>query len=307
MSSTRENLQGYDIWKLKNTLQNGRSVEVWVNATHGMNMCKLILDEHVLIDWDLERCKKQLSYGTPILYPAPNRVKDDQFTFWGQTYTMPMHGVIRFKDNELGITQLGDMITLKGEYHFLEGTKLYEEFPIESTLELSITLNGQGIELGYKVINHSDQELPYGFGLHPFFQKIGDTYIQVKSEYVMEKDEDKLPTAEVIRVNNTSYNLNNYRDVSELNLDDVYIRGGQRPEATIWYKDLGFKVHLQGTEEFGHIVVYIPAGQDFFCIENQTCSTNAYNLHQQGHAELSGLQIVNPQQYKQGKVSYSFE
>jgi aldose 1-epimerase len=68
---------------------------------------------------------------------------------------------------------------------------------------------------------------------------------------------------------------------------------------------LGITVDLETTADFSHAVLYCPKGEDFFCLENQTCSTDAHNLFDRGFARESGLKTVTPGEKHQGRVSYT--
>jgi aldose 1-epimerase len=41
-------------------------------------------------------------------------------------------------------------------------------------------------------------------------------------------------------------------------------------------------------------VVYTPPERPFFCVENQSCSTDAHNLYSQGLQEAAHLTILDP-------------
>ncbi|MDF2613415.1 MAG: Aldose 1-epimerase [Clostridia bacterium] len=307
-TTKRKRLRGFEIWQVQGKMDNGRSIEVWINASHGMNMCKLVIDHYTLIEWDVGRCLKGQSYGTPILYPTPNRVKNDQFTFRDTIYNMKMHGIIRFTPCKIIIDEENnDCVRLKGSFEFREGRELHALFPIESELCILFTITHKSIEISYELTNQSAKELPYGFALHPFFQKIGRTLIKVCATQVMGMNAEKLPTGEVHEVKGTSYDLADYRSLEGLYFDHVYTAVKRNPSASIWYQDISLKVHMEASSEFSHIVVYSPKGQNFFCIENQSCSTNAHNLYAQGFHELSGLEIIAPHHKAQGHIKYTFE
>jgi aldose 1-epimerase len=53
-------------------------------------------------------------------------------------------------------------------------------------------------------------------------------------------------------------------------------------------------VTLEASEIFKHMVVYTPSKRDFFCLENQTCSTDAHNLYEKGFTEEAHLLILEP-------------
>ena len=73
------------------------------------------------------------------------------------------------------------------------------------------------------------------------------------------------------------------------------------------YPAKGIKVVLDATADFSHIVVYSPRGKGYFCIENQTCSTDAHNLHDRGFVHASGLKTAEPGQATGGTVEYRIE
>ena len=61
-------------------------------------------DEPVLETVSLhEFVKRPTSYGIPILFPFPNRIRDGKFVFQGETYTVdpPRHGFVRDKPWEV--------------------------------------------------------------------------------------------------------------------------------------------------------------------------------------------------------------
>ena len=51
---------------------------------------------------------------------------------------------------------------------------------------------------------------------------------------------------------------------------------------------------LEASELFTHSVVYTPAGQPFFCVENQSCSTDAHNLYARGLEKEAHLTVLPP-------------
>ena len=89
--------------------------------------------------------------------------------------------------------------------------------------------------------------------------------------------------------------------------DDVYY--GMTPDkpAQIDFRDKRLKLTLSASEDFTHLVVYTPKDQPWFCVENQTCSTDAHNLYARGFKKESHLQIVEPGKTGSGWVEYKFE
>lgn len=305
LTYTQTQIKGYDIYKLKYEASEKEWIEVWINTSHGMNMCQLVVNGSQVIHWDQKRCDALQSYGTPILYPAPNRVGDNCFTFEGKTYPMMMHGVLRFQAcDRVEIYKTKDEISLTGYFVFREGSRLHDVFPFKSTLAITYTVSDGKVKMAYTLKNQDDKNLPYGLGLHPFFNKIGKTSMAVCAEQIMEMSEEKLPTGILKDIKGTNYDLNILTEVDGIGLDHVYTDRKKQPQARVVYDELNFEIKLLGSEQFNHIVVFTPQGQPFFCIENQTCSTNAHNLYNKGYKEVSGLQIVKPHESVSGEVNY---
>jgi aldose 1-epimerase len=67
------------------------------------------------------------------------------------------------------------------------------------------------------------------------------------------------------------------------------------------------RLRVSGSEECTHMVIYTPQGSPFFCLENQTCSTDAINLHHQGLKEMAHLLELHPGETRTGFTQYAIE
>jgi galactose mutarotase-like enzyme len=63
-------------------------------------------------------------------------------------------------------------------------------------------------------------------------------------------------------------------------------------------------VALGGSRDITHLVVFTPPARPTFCIENQTSSTDAHNLHARGLTRESHLIIVTPGKTARGSVDW---
>ena len=66
--------------------------------------------------------------------------------------------------------------------------------------------------------------------------------------------------------------------------------------------DLG----LYASPEFARLVVYTPANAPWFCLENQTSSTDCHNLYAAGLQNAANLQLVAPGQCHRTWVEFRF-
>lgn len=315
---TEEKIHGFNILKIKGENEGKRTLEAWVNPADGMNICKVIVGEHTVVDWNLERCDQGATYGIPLLYPTPNRVENDTFLFEGHNYRMGMHGMANhavFIPKECIVEEevacesgkVREEVKVIGELDFSKGSRAYEQFPFESKLTMCLKIGHDKIRVVYTIENKGEKTLPYGIALHPFFSKLGKSQIRINANSLMEMTHEKLPTGQILTVQGTTYDLSQYTDVEELNLDHVYTDLEGEVVAEISYPEVGLKVEMSNSQEFTHLVVFTPPNQPFFCIENQSCSTNTHNMYAKGYKELSGLERVLPRERQEGYIQYKFK
>ena len=243
--------------------------------------------------------------GSPVLYPTPNRVRNAQFSFGGRTFHFEpnsgknfIHGLVRksvWTYDEPVITDKNVSVTTR--IAIVPGTEIYEYFPIKNTLELTYTLYEKAIRLDFSTRNNDDHELlPAGLAIHPYFPLIGpreEVRIQVPAKKWMEAD-SLLPTGRLVDLTESGRDLRKPVSLSELNLDDVYWGMSEDSPAVIYYDNIGKIVTLGASELFTHCVVYTPPNASFFCIENQSCSTDAHNMFSKGFEKEAHLSIIKP-------------
>ena len=192
---------------------------------------------------------------------------------------------------------------------FTPGTEQYEKFGFDHRLSLTYELDQKGLKISYKVENRDSRQLPYGIAVHPYFNFLGareSAILCVPAQWHMEAV-NLMPTGKLEKLDGAAFDIRQPTPVPNLVLDDVYF--GMRPENPAWieYRQEGIRLQLAASEEFTHMVVYIQPQNAFFCVENQTCSTDAHNLYAQGLEEESNLQIVPAGGVREGWVHYILE
>ncbi|MDD4796268.1 MAG: aldose 1-epimerase [Eubacteriales bacterium] len=256
------------------------------------------------------------TFGTPVLFPTPNRVRACTYTFQGREIHQQKNGAPRFLhglilDEPLHIADSGAddtqaYLTLQAD--FMPGTALYEGFPFPCALKLHYSLCKLGLEISYTVENKGEGQLPFGFGLHPYFAKLEDeatTYLRAPVTQVYQNDATLLPTGDMLDVqDHPELDLRRWRDLAGLDLDYVY-RGVPADAVTaIRYEKTGITIELSASPEFSHLVVYTPKDLPVFAIENQSCCTDAHNMYAKGHADTCGLIVLEPGQTHRGYVRF---
>ena len=73
------------------------------------------------------------------------------------------------------------------------------------------------------------------------------------------------------------------------------------------YRTIGLKLYMASSDDFTHMQVYTPKGRKFFCVEKQTCSTDAHNLYAKGYEKEAHLLVVEAGKEHDGYVEFSYE
>jgi aldose 1-epimerase len=294
-----------------------RSLEARIAPTAGANLfglaygpAELILGPASLEEFDGSR------FGTPVLYPTPCRIPGGKFTFLGRKFDFGInrddthiHGLVRnvpWQYETPEVDQNG--VSLYTWIEFYPGGQLYEKFGYDHALSLVYRLGAKGLRIIYEVANRSSEPLPYGFGFHPYFNYPGEreeVYLSVPATGRMLM-ENLIPTGGIAELSG-KYDLRQSVRVADLVLDDVFTGMVQEQPAVIEWRDSRVRLTLNASHQFTHLIVYDQPENPFFCVENLTCSPDAYNLYARGFPEESGLKIVPPGRKSGGWVHYVVE
>lgn len=249
------------------------------------------------------RAVQKRESGIPILYPTPNRVRNSEFSFRGEKFRFTpnwkehfLHGLVHGAPWEFEQPSAdANSARLKTYLDFNQENELFALWPFLHRISMEYELDRQGVKITFMVENKDERPIPFGFALHPFFNYLGEksqTFMTVPAKAHMQA-EGLLPTGVLQKLEGQDFDLNTPRPLSTLYLDDVY--WGAEPENPAFYeaRDARVRLILEASKEFTHVVVYTEQ-PDFFCIENQTCSTDAHNLYARGLEKEAHLLICEP-------------
>ncbi len=285
-----------------NILLTYEALSAVINPLKGMNTEQITYNGTDIIKLDEMRRTQLQTYSVPILFPTPNRVENGHFSFEGKFSNAKFHGIV--KDAEFKILNLTRNSVL-AKFEILRGEKAYENFNYECIFLIEIKLSENKISWTYTVENISKNQLPFSFAIHPFFKKYDGTSFKVDTDYVMEMNDEKLPTGNCIYTNNTPYDINFLNTPGRIQLDHVYCTNGNK-QAEINHPKHNFKFEIISGDSFKKCVVYTQKNCDWFCIEPQTSSTNCHNLHSKGFTNAANLQIVLPFSKKSDTTEFVF-
>jgi aldose 1-epimerase len=251
------------------------------------------------------------SYGIPILFPFPNRIRDGEFEFRGRRYALSpaRHGFVR--DKLWGIEASG---ASEAEGAWIRsvldatsyGEEILKQFPFPFRVDVIYRILDGRLAMETTVRNTGSGDLPFGFGIHPYFRRPQSGTLRVPARKRWELAES-LPTGRLLDVEGF-YDLGRPRDLAGLVLDDVFTDLAPDADGIVRcvLEDGSAKTRLTvafSPDEFPEVVVYTaPPPRQAIAIEPYTCPTDALNLHDRGID--AHLIVLEPGGAKSLRVSF---
>lgn len=275
----------------KMTIGN-KLVRATVDLSDGFTLTELSYKGRELVLLDKERRKQGATYAIPILFPTPNRVENLSYCFEGRRIDAVMHGFLRHE----GFTLLERTETSIKAFVPFDGSNPL--FPYKGRFTVLLEAEKEGLCWTFSIENQDEDAFSYSLALHPFFKKDGLRRIFVDVTDEMLNTEEKIPTGELRSTGAIDL------EVDKVDMDTVFM-AAPTFKAELEYED--FRMLLSASEDFRHVVVYSSPDKDFICIEPQTGSTDAHNLHAKGFVRQASLIILPAGKKKESFFSISFQ
>lgn len=226
-----------------------------------------------------------------ILAPWPNRIRDGQYSFEGQTYQLALteparhnaiHGLTNWARWSVA-EKSADAVTLEYELPAQVG------YPWWLRLRTRWSVSADGLRCDQEVVNNSGAKAPWGYSVHPYLRLPGvavdDILLHVPAERRIVADARLLPIG-AVKVAGTDYDYNEPRRIGIQILDTTF--SGIEHDAsgittvTIADPNSDAKVAVWADEKFKYWQVFSGDtlhGERFrrsVAIEPMTCPPDAY-------------------------------
>ena len=136
--------------------------------------------------------------------------------------------------------------------------------------------------------NLEDRPVPAGIGLHPFFVREFDTELACRAKAVWTADADVLPIERVVLP--PQWDFSTSRKVDGVVVDNCF--DGWDGRATITWPKRRLRLALEASQPFRHLVIYVPPGRDFFCVEPVSHANGLVGLSPLGPGATLAGEIV---------------
>lgn len=253
--------------------------------------------------------EQPMYFGNPLLFPFPNRVAGGRFTFGGKTYQLPiteterghsLHGLVydkAWKAAAAGADDKGAWVQCT--FSTDDCPDILEAYPFPFHLDYTVRLREGRLETRFTVTNRGTEEMPMGFGMHPWFPlplapdgSREQCRVQAPVSKVWELD-DLLPTG---RMSDPppERDIQTERILGDLFFDDVYTGVTEEGwwEATYFDPAAQIEVAVASDGAMREFVLYTAPDRPVICLEPYSCTTNAANLQAQGID--AGLVVLSP-------------
>lgn len=205
------------------------------------------------------------------LFPYSNRVANRRFSWRGQEYVLPdlMRGwAIHGAGWRLPWTahEEAGVVTMALDY---AGGDLW---PFAFHAEQIFRLSETGLEITCVIENRHDQPAPAAFGQHPFFPRTPDARLTFRAARVWHNAPDMIPTHSTPVP--PAWDHAGGLPVGQY-LDNCF--SGWDGHARLDYPAAGYALDISADPVFGHLIVFVPAGQPFLAVEPVSNVTDGFN------------------------------
>jgi aldose 1-epimerase len=277
------------------SLKTGRLAVELAPAAGGSLACLTIDGVDVLrpmTEADIASGKGNNAAAYPLV-PYSNRIKDGQLVFEGEAFYLernwpavdhPMHG-----DGWAHGWQVENSDARSAEISYRhERAGSDGGWPFRYRARQSYRLDEDRLTVRMAFENLEVRPVPAGIGLHPFFVREPDTELACRAKAVWTADAEVLPIKRVVVP--PQWDFSTSRKVDGVVLDNCF--DGWDGRATITWPKRRLRIALKASQPFRHLVIYVPPGRDFFCVEPVSHANGLVGLSPLGPGATLAGEIV---------------
>ena len=234
------------------------------------------------------------------MVPFSNRIRDAQFHFRGRLIELPRN----FEPEPHAIHGHGwraawDVIERAEAGLTIEYRHAADAWPWAYRARQAFVLAPGHLRVRVSVTNEAADPMPVGFGLHPYLVRTPRARLRAAVGPMWRADANKMPAELVappaaLRLDGRGLNPD------AVTLDNNFLGFGGRAVAE--WPEWDARLQVTADAVFTCLVVYTPAGQDFYCVEPATNCIDGFNLADMGRDD-TGMLVLAPGETAAGTVT----
>ena len=222
------------------------------------------------------------------LFPFSGRINEGRFTWNGRAVSL----IPNFPPETHAIHGQAwrapwQVEAVSGHTARLTYTHRPDSWPWAYRAVQEFTLSDTGLTLRLELRNLSEEDMPAGLGWHPYFPR-GDAHLSANVSGIWVSDAGMIPDR--VASLGPGTDLRTSVRVDTLHLDNAFV--AQPADASIVWPGASRTAAIRSSGALAHLVVYVPEGQDFFCVEPVSHAPDAVNS-EHGWAK-TGLHSLPP-------------
>ena len=236
------------------------------------------------------------------LVPFSNRIRDAAFRFRGRVIQLPQN----FPPEPHAIHGHGwrapwGVVARSDAGLTLEYRHPADMWPWTYRAEQTFTLTPDTLTVRFAVTNEASDPMPVGFGLHPYFVRTPRVRVRAVVGRMWRADASAMPAELVPPPAELSVDGAGLSPDATV-LDNNFVAFGGR--TSIEWPEWNARLDISADPIYACLVVYTPAGRDFFCVEPATNCIDGFNLADDGRTD-TGLIVLDPGDTTVGTVTYT--
>jgi aldose 1-epimerase len=223
------------------------------------------------------------------LIPFSNRVRDGRFAFDGREIRLPLNQWPQpHAEHGHGWQAPWRIVERAADRLALELDHPADAWPFAYRARQEFMLTDDELQVTLSAENRDRNPMPIGLGLHPYFPRTARCRLSARVDAMWVTDNEVMPT---VLIDADPRFAHDGLPVAETALDNVFT--GWRRDATIVWPEQRARLAIDADSPLDFLVVYSPAGEDYFCAEPVSHCTDAFNLAGKGRGD-TGMLTLDP-------------
>jgi aldose 1-epimerase len=235
------------------------------------------------------------------MLPYANRIVGNSFAFDGTTYRVEANNPPE-KYNVHGTGwHRSWRVESRSDHDAVLSLKVIEPHAAYSYRATQhFTVDDDGLTVLMAIANAGAVAMPFGLGLHPWFERDADVTVQFRAKrFYLEEPEGVSGNAISLP---PELDFAAARPLPQGWRNNDY--GGWDGVAAIHYPSRGLTLEMRAEPVFGHLMVYADPTKSYFCAEPQTNASGAFNRPGGMSDPDEGVLVLQPGESASGSVRF---